>query len=828
MSATINSSDCFKFVTHDWVKNGKARHEKRLVFSDPSNRVLTAQVERFRKDELLARIPSEDPAASGLIQGIKVHSKAMHIFCEILKILTFGIVTRSIKVKIDNQVVYISLKSYEKWRHLNGETISALGVVQTLRHKSVARERTVEIQKLVELLKTPLPKRTQIKPSITTARDPFQLVSIALKWAEIRMNLSIKRTHIHPEKYERVKHQLAAFYILLTSKIETDCEGELLRLSDQVTVTDKLITDAEAARLIESDSSKLSAKELKQLSKIQPVYASYEGQIYQSFINTDPDTFSSPQQGNNPLAAKRCMIAYGKRIEDRWSAVIDELLKPATANENPRFSTQEGKEFFGHIARLGVALRQQFNKTDALPSMMPAFKQTFLLMAKRNLINEDNLYSPSLAKGVGTLTALELLSHSSVQVNEDDTAVLTCTVDDETPIVVTYPNDHYFSDKALKKSYEVPYINAFGGLLSGEHAPLCTREALEFSMAYAALQPEEVFLLNEFISRRLKAQLSKNKMSLGTVAETFEKELTQMQFSPLHLKFQEFFTARTGSIYNGDFKPYLNIKNLAADLEKIGGLIAARYWSCVGNIFTEAVDIGNQGQAIVDEKELEAVKKLTRSPAQQAETIKKYFGNMEIALPQARTEPQIDKAFEDPSKLNNKDLLNMLFSKPKSCAATGHCCVGALAQAVFGKYEPGTGKPMGQDFSRDGAIIKKIRQAVSKYMLEHPDDFVDLVPCESDDPLRRKLFVGTRAHQILGNEWFGTAELMAFSCIVGRPLYVLQANSLSSASWHLTKEGSITWDSKFNTHFDADPIYLMLSGGHYDHMRPKRIGKKMI
>lgn len=573
--------------------------EKRLFFKDPYNQLLTHQVARWRPEKNQAKLGNKE----GLLSGIKTHSKAIHILFKILYYLSFGCINKSIAVILDNKAIYISTGSLQRWRRLNHEALLSLGILKTASRKNAPAVRQEELTALIKLLKTPPKDRPQKKRTIEECRDFFELASTAYELAKAKASTSIF-PKANPNKLNDAAYAIAAFYILLKSKIKTpegnaNCGFELLEVTNHLKVRDfaapevelaRLVTEEKLARLVAEvrkdlkEGRELSEEELKRLvtelkkglkegpylseeelkklviegkkgldgldlvlfETIRVVYEDTQEGIKQRFFNRTPDLFSSVQTRNNPIQAKKLLIQIMKTNEefafDFTSKLLDYFIK---GKPIPGNSAQES-EFALNVISLGKAMKEQFPLSDPGMLLKNILKSSVLKISP--IITEKNYRNLDLLFQIGTLSAWNLLkSRSEITEHPDGSKTLTCVVEEPHTLSLHFPPKNFYDNQECTKSSRYPFVTALSGKLTSEspQTPEWDQEAFEFVREFKEILEEEVILLEEMVKRLTLNPLENEQGHTPPekIIEGIFAELDPEQPTPTELS-ENFFTLR--------------------------------------------------------------------------------------------------------------------------------------------------------------------------------------------------------------------------------------------------------------------------------------------
>lgn len=452
-------SDTYQIVPHVWLQDGNRVEEKRFLFKDPSNVLLTRQIERWR-------LPNQIQDGKGLIPGFKLHSVAMHFFCYLLQIISFGIICKSLKIKIADCEMYVNVNSYLSWRRLNGAALKALNLHNT--EPNLAQAVRQEISKIAEILAQQLDKR-QTAPSICTAIDPFVMVAEALEQAR-------KTVQAYAANTTDIQYQLAAFYILLHGEVKGTCNSQkILQISPNVSAQDRdLISRDAAANPKDADLGKLTfAKFL------------FDKRSKEQFINKEPDCLSSVTHFNNPVQAKELLTELAKNHKHFYARFAHRILNPLSPKDFP-----EAEKLYDYILNLGLALQDQFTSVPLTNSIQKLIRETFVEICERtNVITDENRYTLNLDKPICLKVAYTLLTSAHVKQASADQKVLQLHVNDLPDVAITFNVTPLYEDRAMKLPFKPSYLNPLSGKLENEQQ-LCTNEALEFVEEFTKLSPQ--------------------------------------------------------------------------------------------------------------------------------------------------------------------------------------------------------------------------------------------------------------------------------------------------------------------------------------------------
>lgn len=867
-------------IIHDERKIfGISIKEKRLVFQDPHGKLLNHQVKRWRPEKNQVDTKKEN---KGLISGIKVHSKAIHILCQVLYVLSLGYLNKSISVVLEGKRIYLNTNSLQKWRRLNHEALLSLEILKSSSRKDLAKVRQEELTALNALLKL-LPKdRPKRKKTIIECSDSFEIASTAIQLARAKVGAG-NIPNVDREKLESATYAIAAFYILLTSEIKVPaCGEEMLEVGMRNMARNFAASEDELARLTDAGNENLEnkIKELEERRKeleehnqdatavkklehkarldlnlfgsIREVYEDTQEGVKRRFFNKTPDLFSSLQTRNNPVQAKKLLDEILKNNEKFALSFTSTLLNSTIKDKGSVGSSAQEKEFFQHIMSLGTALKEQFTPQDpgALLKyvMQSSFVQILPIIKKEEQTEDLNLFYK-----IGTLTAWNLLkSPSTITHGSDGSQTLTCVIEEPHTLSMRFPPKNFFDNQECSLSSKLPFINALAGKLIGEDkdTPICYNEAFDFVRAFKELFPEEVIVLEEIVKRMTLNPLENEKGHKAP--ETILKELGNELGKGRSEIARDFSNARQqrlsefGEYYHTcppyDEEAFDQLASLYTKLEKMGELIYYRYLTRYLNEFLEKIDFEDNGKIKINPSLYEGTLQVRRTPEEHKKMIKTYFPNFTIPQMQKKEPPQFKP--RENLRLASEDYLSHLFTKlvnhVGSSGIGGSCCVGALAQGIF----------KSEDASSKREYILAIRNAASNYMKAHPEQFFGLFLGEGDytndkrisilsevknpsDSQKRELNqlqtekVFRYANGIAGTDYFSHAALKAISLIIERPIYVV-VEEQGHIPYKLESNGEIMMGMKINPEINGEVLYLHLNDIHYHGLKPKRVGTTNI
>lgn len=882
-----NQLKTFNLVAFPYIdRKGRYMNQERLLLKDPHDSLLKYQVQRLRPDSEITALKSKKRAGQATVRkdipGFRVHSLGIHILCQLATFFTLGAVCKSFSVKLGKKKVYVNTNSYDKWRKLNGEALSALNVVRNpLSRFDKPKAFREEINNIHSLLRTPIEKRHAIAPGITTSKDPFELTSIALAWAKNRIESVNSRQH-EPSQ-DNLAYRLAAFYILLSARVERACTEKVLRISDSVVAHNRRNPQEEDKKVVYMATG--NPEEPYVAKEIHPT-----------------DALSSIDHPNNPIKAKLLVNEIGKKNPKLWSEFIRFLNDPV--NFGSLLSTEEERlfrELEVHINSIAHAMQDQFTTESPGPQILPELKIAYAKLARSGQLNDQNINSEEASSSASLLAAFQLLRYGIIS-SDNDMVTLKIDLEDRSPLLCKFKisDENLFEDQELKLSYDPAYVTPLSGKLLGEtHSPV-SKEALEFVSQYQQLSTELKDIFEKLVQKQVESSLNRDNKKdkealiqelLNDYREALEAAHAGMnqnlppQEIPQQQAYLDFFTnfqfpslANIGNYFldglNNFQLPFFgidinrSIQHIARNfnqtksrqfaeipakpliaakpekwrkdiehlfklsdlLQRIGRLIKSRYLTkyeqqCVGGIEF----LANGKIKVKFDNDSHSRKR--RSEKEHLRITKKYFPDITVSYPGKRKEePRMDQEVVANGQLYGQDFILSLYHVPHSNAGRGSCCVGALAQAVWGKYDPVTGEAIGPDESLNAALIQQIRNAVAQYIEDNATKFFKYVEvggngplqCEVDTPESKMQAVLNHTAAIRNEEYFCIADLDAFSKIVGSPIHVISTDDI-----RLNKNGSLRMN-KINDHYDSKVINLKLTGAHYDHMRPKKIGIKPI
>jgi hypothetical protein len=882
--STSSVKPTVSLINDEWKTFGISIHEKRLVFQDPHGQILNHQVKRWRPEKNQVA-PKDDKGEKGLISGIKVHSKAIHIFWKIIYYISFGRINKSITVVLDNKRIHLSTDSLQKWRRLNHEALLSLGILKPATRKDLAKVRQEELTALNDLLKL-LPKdRPQRKKTIVECGDSFELCEAALQLARAKLSAN-NFPNVDQEIQGKAMYAIAAFYILLTSEIIVPaCGEEMLQVATRLTVKNFAASEEELARLVNAGHENLEnqVNELEKIRKelemrhldaslakkeenkaredlvlfetIRVAYEDTQEDIKCRYLNKTPDLFSSLQTRNNPVQAKKLLNELLKTNEKFAFSFTSNLLNFLIKGKGSIGSTSQEKEFFQHIMSLGKAMKDQFTPQDPGAPLKYMLQSSFVQIT--SIITEDNQVSEQLLNQIGTLTAWELLQSSPTVITHSDySKTLTCVIEEPRTLSIHFPPQNLYDKQECIKISPLPFVNALAGKLrcDEQSSPICYTEALDFVRDYKELFSEEVIVLRALVNRMALNPLENEQghQPPETILAELWNELAPNQKHPSELT-KNFLNARqerlseyedfSSSAY--DKEAFDQLAALYGKLAKLGELIRYRYLSRYMNEFLDKIDFESNGKIKINPELFEVgTVQVIRTAEEHKKMIKTYFPDYTI--------PQLPK--KEPPKFQPREHLKMqprqyrdyffnsLPNYSGDSGINGSCCVGALAQGIF-KSEAASGKR---------TYLVAIRNAASNYMKRHPEQFFEcglfddsqhsytdrkykeLVRQKNlSDAQKRELNqlqiakVEEYANAITREEYFNLAALKAVSLIIGRPIYVLETAS-GNTPYKLDAGGHIQME-KINPQLDGEILYLDLADSlHYHCLMPKRVGIQNI
>lgn len=831
-------------IKDQWQTFGFVWKENRLVFQDSNQygEFLKHQVKRWRPTKNQVE-PKEEGKEKGVLLGIKIHSLAVHLLFKALYYLSFGKINKSIAIVLDGKTFYLNTNSLQTWRRLNHEALLALGVLKSTSHHDLAATRQLELSALNQLLKTPVNDRAPTKKIITECIDSFGVASLALQLAKSKVEGSCF-TQGDKKKLDQATYAIAAFYILLTGKINTPaCGQEVLEVSDHVKVQNCFAPEELLEKLAHADSKKLEGVELQLYNTIQVVYEDTPDGVKKRYLNISPDLFSSSFTRNNPVDAKKLLNELLKENE-KFVLKFTDLLLGAIVNGNQIQAGPLERKFFTHILSLGQALKDQFTPVDPALQLKNLFQSSFIQITP--VINKKNQFNPKLFKQLGTLSAWNLLKNTpEINGHNDGSKTLTYVVEEPHMISLHFPSKHFYEDIQCKKPASICFVNSLAGHLpcDGLDAPLCFNEVLEFAQKYQELWAEEKIVLEELVHRlTLNPPEGEegHKPPAGIIKATWE-ELSSETSTQLSKRFSSAWNQRYRE-YNRkityDKKAFDQLVLLYEKLEQVGLLIYNRYLRNILGEFLGKLKF-EKGGAVTLKPELLVKAALTKRTAEEHKRITgTYFPGYQIPRLIRKEPPQLRQ--QEIERTSPKLYRSSLFEKLENhsgSVARGSCGVGALAQGIFNK----------QSASKDIQVLKAIRNAACNYMKKYPEQFFNEVeltpeihrltrlenPSEGDKNILNQLLkkrVIHFANSLTGEAWFTSAAIKAISYIIGRPIYII--NEHDGVVHQLDDSGAIELE-KINPHFDGGILYLnlftdTLNNGHYHCLMPKREGTQDI
>lgn len=753
MAAPLQPSHLFHIDT--WKKFGIHVKDTRLVFQDPSGKLLTHEVKRWHPEK--NQVESKQ-GEKGLIVGIKTHTKATHVFYEVLYYLTFGLIKKSIQIVLDNKKIYLSSGSLQKWRRLNSETLLSLGILQPSNSKNFAKIRQEELTALNQLLKTPLQKRPERKKAVVECCDSFELAAKALMRAKAKMNAGANlNPNMDNKQVKNATHAIAAFYILLNAEIKLPaCGQEVLQIGERLEVQNFAASEEKLRKLADMGRDELDnriaslenerklminqGKDVAQITKqetkarqdlqlfetIRVVYEDTGNEIKRRFLNKTPDLFSSLQTRNNPVLAKKLLNEIFKENEDFALNFTDKIIDFFMKGKEISGKQTREKKFFHHILSLGQALQEQFTPRD--PGLILKNIMQNSLFKTVSIMTEENLYDGEqrLVHQIGTLSAWQLLkSTTEAKMGFDGSKTFTCNIGDIL-LPINFPHSNFYDNVECTKQAPLPFINALAGKFPCDDpkTPLCYYEAYDIARSInQELFKEEVIILEEIVKRLNLNPLEgeKNHVKPDAIISQIWKELihsrrTESEFKNNFLTSREERLVEYGhvefeEVYAED--AFKGLITLYKKLERIGKLISYRYLSKYINEFTKGITFNENGKSEINFEYLDELVTIPRTQEDHQKITKKYFPNFPIPQPLPRKQPP---KFQQREYLNfaASSYLDTLFTKvSNNPVGSGNCCVGALAQGIF----------KDQNACSNGTFLTKIRKAAQAYMNDNPRQF---------------------------------------------------------------------------------------------------------
>lgn len=807
------NAPCFAIVPHVFIRKGKVDQQERLVFKDPQEKMLQYQIERWKKSEEIAVIHSKDIKEESKIEGIRLLTKLEHVCFTILRIITLGFVVKSFDIVLGNRKIYVDLGSYEKFRKYNGLDLNNLGIMQKAGFFNICQVRRKELLALEQLLKAKLDKRPHFESSITTAKDMNEMFKCAMNWASMRIRLIPKGKMLSSQKsvLDKIHHQLAAFYIIMHSKIDPGCiDGAYLSISKaglkEVAAYPHAISLEEIEKINAKKPAERTKIEEEKLKKIRIVHElgtnrhTQQGHTAQILV-THPDPLSSPLTPNDPVRAKELLQQLVKAQDNFYTQFAQHLLSPILKQHVPIRNSAESREFRSHIESMGKALQELYGNYNAATekAIASTLKSSFLKLANLKIFNEDNLY---MIHDISSVHAAWLLFSNA----EFDRKKIKFSPDEDNEFTLRISSSQSFLD--LTTSTNTPFSLCDGSPLTGFFNG-------EAGSIFTALTHSDLTNLLKQIKQLSPTQklAIENKFILDAEATANDSPLTDNRLK------EELSKKMKTTINDKDFAV---VKKVYNQLERVGLLIRDRFLGKYKEELEANIEFNSDGQIATVKNSQTSVPLVRRSDEEHAQIIATYFPGKNIPLPERQIAPCFDPAVDNMRNLSGKKCIDALFHNPRSHGSAGNCCTGALAQAVFGQYDSITGQLLGEDVSRNSPLIRQIRQAIGNYMKSNPEDFLDVIDCSSSDMSIKREYVLRRANLIMqSTEWLTSVEIKAFSHIVGRPIHIIRSENI-----RINKSTNmIRTTAEFNNHFDAEPIYLYLENeSHYDHLRPRRIG----
>jgi hypothetical protein len=792
----------------------------RLEFFDPhansdqpmtkQEALLNFQVYRFRKN-----------AQGGLspIPGIRVNSKSYHFLSQILFFLSLGYICKSFQVSLNGRIHFINMNSYNKWRDQNGDALVSLGVIIKSDRKQMPFARKKEILNLVKLLSTPKDQRQKLEQSISTGVNAFEIAEHALKLADKKVEL-LKRICTE-ETLEKTRYELAAYYILVSSRIEQGCT-EVLRVSHHYITVDSNPTDQDAERLANStpqttlsDSDKEAAETIKKV-KIEEAVSFDPSRI--QILRKKTDLFQDVYQGTYPVQAKKLLnqLAAGS---DGFYKTFANLIANPICGLSPVFSSPAEKALYEHIQCLGRALRTQFTSYNTNEVILSALKSGFRQLAKENLFDEDTVLE--FGRAFSTLAALRLLS--SAEAKQDDNEKrnrITCQTDDQHVLSFTFPKGKYIDTDSNQ-----PYFPAYLTPLSG-----CLRnDGIENNFATA----DEIFkLIQEMPLLGEKDRNILDQLVYDRQVAPLVNKSTSPQLASQHI------WAKVEKMKIMDHDYFQHLVKLCETIERVGNVVRNRYWDKLGHRILASFQFLPSGK--IDRNQLKKHARINCSPDEHKRMIDKYFKDIPnrnlIDMPERTKTPRFTQEELKTLPRTGNDLVSILYHIPHSNGDIGNCGFGAVAQALFkGHYDPNR-KIWVKDYSRDTALLEKLRKALCQYMLDHPEEVCDILgrrvvnfhnqtmetPKEAVDRRVSELSNTSSSMRAREATWLGSSDLYVLSRLLHRPIHVISAGNVK-----VDQKGRIIAE-KFGDEFNSKPLTFYHQGNHYDWLIEKREGTEKI
>lgn len=870
MSPTLHNQDLsYQLINSAYLKNGKVNTQKRLIF-DPGH-VHFYQVQRPQPDRIGSK-NKKSPNYHEHILGIRVHTFAEHFFLNLLTAITFGCVKpKSLAVRLNGTTVFVNSESYRKWRNINGEALSSMGLLQPIDIGNRFRQRVQVRHEIIYLLRylqneIPQPRR---HPSITSSNDPFEMASAALKWAERLTSTNYQFQGLSNEEKKTALYRVASFFILLSARIERDCEGDYLRISDSVTAHNR--------------------RKRNERNETKTVYelALDKDKGYKTRKFYTADALSSISTRNDPITAKKLLNSLGKRGVDAWSKFLIALIKnPIRINKGDKISSALAK----HIEMISKALQEQFTEENPAPTVISALKNSYAELAQSGLVTDINKRGQEAKSAVALLASFNLLKEMEIVRNGEFTNAA-INYRGNPSLHLTFSNILAFEEKPREFADAVSHLDVGQKDVLTQLIFLIFREGVPKERAFMAMYPQlSVEQSKEFLKIIDLLKLPCFAPQINALSGKFDNEHHSkcsneaLQFAEWHQRlsfedqrgFEKFLIAKIEStmiepkkreIFIADFasQQEINIKTVEEfytyleKLERVGRLVDKRYLEnnlerCLENLEINNFDnfafpLNNMEPPPVhitaDRPPLNLLLKERRSAEEQLRMINTYFpkAGLKALLPNRKEPPRFDLRGSELRKLLNKQqYYKTLFHIVPNKAGDGDCSPGALAQGAFGKYHIASGECIGPDYSDNVAITQLIRNAIAQYMIDNNEQFqqyVEIVQknrrlkglqAKEDTTEAREKAVIHQAREIRGDvpqinlngdrikPWLGMTEFKAISEILGRPVHILEDKKIV-----LDQNGAIEMN-KINDHYDAEPIYILLTEGHTELMLPKRQG----
>lgn len=815
--------------------HGKFISQKYFEFKDPhdfsNDRLFGKQVERYKG----IKTDQHGEERESEIIGIKIHSYVRHIFYMILAICTFGIIEKSLAVVLGGRKIFFYLPDYEIWRRLNGNMLNSYGLVERALFQRRSKARRAEIKKIIQLLTTPKSQRPEVKEAINNASTPFKVVKAALEWADLRIEQSKDRFKqpLHDVK-ETVRYQMAAYYILISSKISRDCGGEYLEFGNDLTVRqDKGISDGELKYILNAEYSKLSSREATIKMRFQAVKKNQRvlgaDRIHDLIINKECDVFSSMSHLSSPIASRRILENLSNENPKIYEILAKRILQPLKLKFfSPFLDDSMAGKLLSEIRSMGAAMKEQFDVPDPDPAIFKALQFSIQEIIQNGLIKEEDQYGEHLKEAVCLGAAWRILLHPSKGKYD-----ITYQVDQEDRIKVRLRDDLGIEDRSNIKPFS-PLTGHFEGE-KGSYQSAPSLRDLEILADFIIHDcfPEELFILEILIERKIYSLFAKKNYSDDNLVTELKIDLKN-ESHPDAKNYKGIKIKRLEQYVGFDIFSY-EIKELQLDdasyerivkafkiAQSIGVLIQNRYYNRFANRLIGELDFDDKGNLLNNPSGSDKF----RSEEDHLQMIEKYLPFLPIPLPPKEKPPCIDKIHQLKIQKNDQ-ILSHLFHYICSEAPIGHCAVGACAQSILGLSSASNYQFIGDigDPSRSKEIILAIREGVSKYLKDHPEQFFDYIDCMDNNPkikteaiLRHADKIGVMKVDDTG--WFELIDFVALGHIVGRSIYILEGQVEIDPFSREIKMMKVLTDMYPNIR----PIFLLKKMAHYDCLLPKRNG----